>query len=553
MGQNAPPPEAPALASDAPPGVEPEGPFLEAVKEALGALNKAIRFRRMYPTTHEFYRRVIVELRERLEGALSLEAPVELEVGAQSFLLGTTTVFTDERGQQNLPFRFYKDGIQSITFQVGIEEGELGRLLDALQLDMESKGASQDDLAINLWNAGLEHISFFAVDELDPEASQEKREGEGEKSLELRALGTRVEELLERLGEAVLPASASEVAHGRGFLRQLSVGEKEVFEVERGEGLATIEEHVVGEDSDRSKELTAEEQAVELAEMRDVSDLPRRTIGMLRWLIERDEVTDTRSGLPSLVWDLLAGYIAEGRLDILNRAIAELRIGQLRARGEARNFCQAIVDGIAAPERIDAILKLMNARKANEKDLGELLSVMPDQGLSALAPLFSKIRSDEGRRLVLAALVDRAAATPDMLKPIVGGNDPQAALEAIRALRLLESPWALDIVLVGLASAHAEVRAEAIRSIPQNDLERHDERLAVALEDPSPNVRGLAARRLAVAGTREAVKALRGRLAVPSPSVEERVGLLRALAIADADAIEVLLAEAGPPTLCGAR
>jgi HEAT repeat protein len=527
------------------PDETPSEAILDAVKEALGVFNKAVRFRRMYPTTHEFYLRVLIELRDRLVAALALSSELRLEVAAQSFHMGKAVVFTDERGQANLPFRFYKDGIKTITFRVGVDEHQLGRLLDALQLDSEQKGG-QDDLAINLWNAGLEHIAFFAVDELDPESAREKREGEDDDPArsEMRALGARVEEMLERIGEATLPASAGEISRASGFLRQLSFGEKEVFEVERGEGFSSIEEHSEGEVTD---ELFAEEASLELTEMRDVSDLPRRTIGMLRWLIEHGEVAeDARDHLPGLVWDLLGQYIFEGRLDILNRAIAELRIGQLRAQGEARVFCQKIVDGIAEPTRIDAVLRLINARKANEKDLQELLSVMPDAGLEELAPLFTKIRSDDGRRLVLGALVDRAGAAPDILKPIVRGDDAQAALEAMRALKAVESPWAIDILIAGIRSTHADVRAEAIRAIPHTDLERYDEDLAAALLDASASVRGLAARRLALAGTAVAVKALRERLGTPTATHEERVGLLRALAIADPNAIETLIAEAGP-------
>jgi hypothetical protein len=42
------------------------------------------------------------------------------------------------------------------------------------------------------------------------------------------------------------------------------------------------------------------------------------------------------------------------------------------------------------------------------------------------------------------------------------------------------------------------------------------------------------------------VQSLRTRLEEPSPTIEERVGLLRALAIADESATDVLTAEAGP-------
>src|SRR3989442_13291441 len=112
MGQDEPSPEPLALEGEQAPGAEPDPALVDAVREALGALNKAIRFRRMYPTTHEFYQRVLVELRERLDQALELTNEVHLDIGPQSFLLGKVTVFSDERGQQNLPFRFYKDGVQ---------------------------------------------------------------------------------------------------------------------------------------------------------------------------------------------------------------------------------------------------------------------------------------------------------------------------------------------------------------------------------------------------------------------------------------------------------
>src|SRR5688500_10074288 len=76
----------------------------DAVKEALAAFNKALRFRRLYPPTHEFYRRALVELTDRFKAAHELQEEVRIDVGAQSFKFGNATVFTDERGPKNLPF-----------------------------------------------------------------------------------------------------------------------------------------------------------------------------------------------------------------------------------------------------------------------------------------------------------------------------------------------------------------------------------------------------------------------------------------------------------------
>jgi hypothetical protein len=372
----------------------PEPLEVEAVREALGALNKALRFRRMYPSTHEFYQKAIAELRARVEASIGEREEVRLDVASQRFTYCGQTVFSDERGQQNLPFRFYKDGIQSVTFHHGVRDEELSRFLDAIQTDLDSRGASADDLAIHLWNAGLEKITFYAVDELDPESARGERDEEEPEEAErpgVRELGVRVEELVSRLGSGALPAGAQEVAQAHGFLRRLSVGSRELLELERGEGFESIDERE--SEAEEDAELGAESIALQLAEMRDDSDLPRRTLGLFRWLMERGELDSTRVAggrvaTDQLVWDLLGKYLAEGRLDVVNRSLAELRFAEMRAQGAARAFCREILAGVSAPERIEAVLRLVNSRKADLKELAELLSVMPEAGLEALAPLF---------------------------------------------------------------------------------------------------------------------------------------------------------------------
>lgn len=520
---------------------------VEAMKEALGALHKAIRFRRMYPPTHEFYKKVLGELEERLLAALAEAEEVTLEVGPQSFTLGGETVFTDERGHQNLPFRFYKDGIQTITFKVGVSQDELARLLDALQVDFDAKGAAGDDLAINLWNANLEKIAFYAVDELDPESARGER-AEDEEAVRpgARELGARVEALVAKLGEDALPASAAELAAAPGFVRQLSVGERDILELRRTDSAAAIEEHKTREEADAEAEALAEESSVELAEMRESAALTVRTIEIVRWLVERGEFRDADGRVARLIWGLLERYIDEGRLDILNRALAELRIGTLRAQGDSKAYCQKLAAGIGDPERLEALVRLVNSRKAEEKELAELLQVMPTEALAVLAQRYSKLRSESGRKIVLQAIMDASIRDPHLLAPIVCGDDPEAALSALRALRAAaDLDWAIPMALKGLASPHAEVRAEALRSIPQDRLDEHVDELALRLADPSPTVRGMAARRIALAGTAAAIAALRARLEVAGLPIEERVGLLRALAIADPTAADVLWAEAG--------
>jgi hypothetical protein len=529
------------------------GIVADAVKDALSAMNKAVRFRRLYPPTHEFYRHALAELRDRFTAALEGNPEIRVEVGAQTFRYENSTVFTDERGPKNLPFRFFKDGIQSITFHKGVDEGEFERMLDALHVDLECKGMSPDDLAILLWNADLHRISFFAIDELDPDVARRAAEGgatpEGETETrpEVRELAARVEEIVERLGEPMLPVAAAELAKASGFIRQLSVGSRELHEVERGDGFPAIEQRPRERALGAGPEPPSQEEAsFVLREPRDESDLARRTIRIARWLVEKDELVEDMNQTLDLVSDLMGRLIDDGRLDILQATIGEMRTNQAGASERTRVFMGRLTGALAAPERVDSLLRLVNGRKIEDKELRSLVNALPNETLEEIAALYSKVRNEDARAVILAVLLERAPVRPEILRPVVAGVDARAAREAMKALKALEATWALETLLLGLESPDPDIRRDAMKAVPDDRLDDYVPQISSLLGDASPTVRSLAIRKLADAATPPAVEALRKRLGTISPDlVPERIALLRAVALSDPWGAEILWNEAG--------
>src|SRR5206468_458793 len=99
----------------------------DRVVEAMALFQKALRFRRLYLTTHEFYQGALVELHERLSAALALEGDeIRIDVGPRSFKLDPEARQDgdEDRSSGPLDVRKLTAGVEAIVARLVTAAGE---------------------------------------------------------------------------------------------------------------------------------------------------------------------------------------------------------------------------------------------------------------------------------------------------------------------------------------------------------------------------------------------------------------------------------------------
>ncbi|MGI5865806.1 MAG: HEAT repeat domain-containing protein, partial [Myxococcales bacterium] len=148
------PAETPAAA----PKATPER--VKAVREFFAQLRKGVKTIGMYRHTPsrfpEYLRPAFLALSEALK-----DGPLGLKVSAESFDFGDEQVWAVEGGGDNVPGRFFREGVRHLILRPGTSEAELTRLVMIMLSNPDRGGA---DITTQLMNASFEHIEYLVVE-----------------------------------------------------------------------------------------------------------------------------------------------------------------------------------------------------------------------------------------------------------------------------------------------------------------------------------------------------------------------------------------------------
>jgi HEAT repeat protein len=134
------------------------------VREILKSFAHAVSGLKLYPSGHENVRRYRDDLYARLEDFLGRDHPLELGVGEAVFTFLGQPVYQDDNVQKSLPYFFFKDGMQKLSFLPGLTPADMQDFLVLIR-DAFLKGSGSADIVDMLWQKEIEHIRFFAPNE----------------------------------------------------------------------------------------------------------------------------------------------------------------------------------------------------------------------------------------------------------------------------------------------------------------------------------------------------------------------------------------------------
>lgn len=144
----------------------PEGKFALAT-EVVGALERAVRSRRLYEPTHSLYGQSTDDFVQRFLSFLDRYAYLRMEVQADRLTAGERVLLRAAPRDPEIPFRLYKDGIREIRFHRGLTRQEIVEFLSLLEVPLKELSAMGEDLVSLLWSKDFRGIDYTAIDEFE--------------------------------------------------------------------------------------------------------------------------------------------------------------------------------------------------------------------------------------------------------------------------------------------------------------------------------------------------------------------------------------------------
>ncbi|RME77123.1 MAG: hypothetical protein D6776_00085 [Planctomycetota bacterium] len=134
---------------------------VEATREVLRTLDRAIKTALLYPRASSVVEQLHSEFAERMGGLLETYGTLSLTVVCDEVYLDDEWVYDGGQDERNFAFTLFDSGIKELVFHSDVRTDELRTFVRLLQIAVAGQ---RDDLATLLWERSLSHIGFVTVD-----------------------------------------------------------------------------------------------------------------------------------------------------------------------------------------------------------------------------------------------------------------------------------------------------------------------------------------------------------------------------------------------------
>ena len=139
---------------------------LEMIKGVIGLLYMAAKNHTMYPEDHAICQDSLKAVVSRLDPFLKKYGNLRFYVDNDRLIFEDETVYQDDPKRDKLAFPLFRDGVQWIEFQEGIEVQEISDFVRVFNQYRLLHEEPQGDLVTALWEKDLPHMRYAASDVL---------------------------------------------------------------------------------------------------------------------------------------------------------------------------------------------------------------------------------------------------------------------------------------------------------------------------------------------------------------------------------------------------
>ena len=465
------------MTSHATPGqreaVRTEPPLnIAPVEEMLRLLSRAVRAHLLYLENNPTYLKSLEILKASFAPIWAHTSELSFEIKDTQIVWDEHPVMTEaEKSSDALPWILYKDGLRELRLSRGVEDQEIVTLVQVIA--KVRRGGNEDDLLTLLWEYEFAHVRYRYVDvsfdtavPIDPEE-------------EIKAKLADPQSIREPAQEQIMPSGVVSMDDFDSTLYFLD--ENEVQYLQR-----TIKEHYA-------------------------TDLRQNVVMVLLDVFEQQTDPAIRDEVCVILEGMLVNLLTAGQLRSVASLLRETNVAAARARDitpQQREQLLSLPNRMSEPTAVAQLLQSLDERTdlPPQADLNELFEQLRVGALGTIFGWLRRIVTPSVRTLLEAAADRLAAANTSELVRLLGSNEQEVALEAVRRAGSLKTSAAVPGLARLLQQGDAALRLAAVNALAEVGTPGALQHLDRGIDDEDRDVRIAAARALGARNHRLSVK-----------------------------------------------
>jgi hypothetical protein len=134
------------------------------VKSVIASFFMAAKNHTMYPEHHVVYKKSLRNVMSQLDAFLKRHSHLRLDVEKNRLLFEEEPVYQDDPKRGEWAHPLYRDGIQWLEFQAGLELDEISEFIKIVNQFQKLQEEPKGDLVTALWEKDLPHLQYAASD-----------------------------------------------------------------------------------------------------------------------------------------------------------------------------------------------------------------------------------------------------------------------------------------------------------------------------------------------------------------------------------------------------
>lgn len=493
----------------------PEPPFSpQLVEEFVRHFVRAVKTHQLYLPNNPIYQRSIDGLRTSFVPMWEVTTELVLQISESEFRWMGRSVHHESSRSESLPWVFYKDGVRELTIMQGFEQDEVAMLLDIMQR-VRKASPDEDDLLTLLWEQEFAYLRYRFIDISE-------------------GLGGDIMEAAEAAAAAANnpdnPAPVISVADIKDDVAETE--RKGIVKLEDLDGsLYFLDEHEI----DYLRDAVQKEQTL---------NLRRNVLGILFDIAETQPAPEARDEVCAILEQIMPHLLAAGDYGAVALLLREAAVVLQRAADLSpvhRQRLAAMPGLISNPAVLQQLLTALNDAPTvpPQEDLDALFEQLQGETLGTILAGLKQTQREELRTMLERTAARLASANTAELLKLIGADDEQVALEAMRRAADLKTPAAVGHLLKILSHPDVPRRLGAVQALTEIGSPGALRSLESALEDADRDVRLTAVRTLSTRGHRAAlpkVEAVVKGASVKEADLTEKMAYFEAFGLLAGDA-----------------
>ena len=469
------------------------GQRIAAAREFFDHLGRSIKTIGIYRHNTSHYGEYLEKTWRALSAILDSDGSFALKVDQLAFKFMDVPIYEGEADDQNIAFRFYRDGMRILIFRQGLTAEELLNWVLICMTNFRSSENLHEDMVSLMWKQEFSNIEYVVVESISVGG-----EGEDEAKIE-------VDKIVNYLYKRMTSKSKDRFHFARVSLEDLEI---ELDDVEQAKGVLIKGTTATEEDKVRVQQELEEEDQDRM--------LPKLVVILFK-VLEEELDQDLGQSIEEVFIQLLDSMLLHEDFRSINQILRKFKGIQrknLPSGNQARiekieeNFIGRMGEG----ERIGRIGEILDtaAEIKDPQEVYRYLTRLDTQSILPMLEALERMEKQDPRRLFCDALAVLGKEHLDVFARRLQSTKANVVRDMLYIIDKLNPPDKLKLMAQLLKHPNLAIRLEALNTIGAGNDETCRVYVLNALEDPDTQMRMTAARLLPNFDMKAAVKTLFG-------------------------------------------